>query len=73
MILAGKREPSVSIATCLALALDVSLDWLCGLPRRNAAELAPDEETLLSAYRRSPEVVKEMLLNMAKSAPKDDE
>jgi len=50
-ILNGEREPTVDIAMRLAYALDVSLDWLCGMPPAPDAMLAPDEGELLDSYR----------------------
>lgn len=60
------RSPTLSTACRIALALDVSLDYLGGLiddPRPLSRDelgdvlpgLSSDEETLLEAYRRSDE------------------
>jgi len=50
-ILSGEREPTIDIVVRLAYALDVSVDWLCGLPLADEGALAPDEGELLAAYR----------------------
>jgi len=49
-----RKDPSLSIATMLARALGVSLDWLAGLPKGNPGQLEPDEKHLLDLYRRLP-------------------
>jgi len=46
--------PSVRRAAALAQALDVPLDWLAGLPKRNPKELEPDEEEALGVFRSLP-------------------
>jgi transcriptional regulator with XRE-family HTH domain len=59
MILRGERKnPSVFTIAALAQALDVSIDWLVGLPKRDPTELDPDEADLLALYRqiKSPEL-----------------
>jgi len=50
-IINGEREPTVDIAMRLAYALDVSLDWLCGMPPAPDDPLTPDEGELLASYR----------------------
>ena len=62
MILREERGPSISIAIALARALDVSLDWLAGLPKRNPNELEPDETELLRLYRFLTPEDKEIVL-----------
>ena len=51
MILAGKRSPGTDKLIAIAQALDVSLDWIAGLPPRTPGQLTPDEDELLAAYR----------------------
>lgn len=52
-LLAGERkDPGLSIMMALAKALDVSLDWLAGLPRRAPTELDPMEDKLLTMFRQ---------------------
>lgn len=38
----GRKVPSVDTLIALAQALDVSLDWLCGLPSRPPLSQEPD-------------------------------
>lgn len=47
-----RKDPGLSIMAALAQALDVSLDWLAGLPPRNPDALDPDEAQLVDCYRR---------------------
>ena len=69
MILAGKRSPGTDKLIAIARALDVSLDWLAGLPPRTPGELAPDEEDLLTAYRTLREAGRGgSVLSLAKAA-----
>ena len=51
MILSGQRAPSLRVATALAQALEVSLDWLVGIPQENSGQLMPEEAELLRDYR----------------------
>jgi transcriptional regulator with XRE-family HTH domain len=69
MILAGRREPGIEIAAQLARGIDVSLDWLCGLPERQPNPLSPEEEELLRAFRalRDPDG-RRMTLRMVRAA-----
>lgn len=55
MILNEKRIPAIDIAMRLALALGVSIDWLCGLPVRDPGALSHDETMLLESYRAIPD------------------
>lgn len=51
----GRRnEMGIGAVIEIARALDVSLDWLAGLPKGNPRELEPDEKRLLELYRRLP-------------------
>jgi len=64
MIISGARKaPRVDTLAALAVALDVSLDWLMGLPRRDKEVLQPDEDALLHLYRQiaSPTVRRTVL------------
>jgi transcriptional regulator with XRE-family HTH domain len=71
LILAGKRNPRIDKVIALARGLDVSLDWLCDLPRRESNPETPDEKELLDAYRQiqNPDI-KRMILNSAKDGVK---
>lgn len=51
-ILRGENVPNVDIAAQLAAALNVSLDWLVGLPERQPDALRPEEDQLLRIFRR---------------------
>lgn len=66
-ILSAEKEPGVKIAAQLAAALDVSLDWLCGLPERTPGALAPDEDELLKLYQELPAHGKRAALGSIKS------
>ena len=51
-LLSGEREsPTTKKAIALARALDVSLDWLAGLPPRTPSELTPYEDEMLTEFR----------------------
>lgn len=66
-IINGEREPTVDIAMRLAYALDVSLDWLCGMPPAQDAPLAPDEGELLASYRAiEGEAARAVALNLVR-------
>ena len=52
----------MSIALALARTLDVSLDWLVGLPRQNPKELEPDEAELLRLYQSLAHEDKQVIL-----------
>ena len=62
----GEAVPTVDVAARIAEALDVSLDWLCGLPERQAGALPPDEDELLALYRAMSEVGRGLTLDMAR-------
>ena len=63
MFLNGQRhDMGFSRMAAIARALDVSLDWLAGLPKRNPSELEPDEAELLELYRSLPEYEKPAIL-----------
>lgn len=66
MIVSDQRDPKITTATALARALDVSLDWLCDIQRRQEGELTPDEAEVLDAYRDIPPEVQPMVLNSVK-------
>jgi len=57
-----RRDMGFSSMAKLARALDVSLDWLAGLPKRNPKELEPDEAELLKLYRSLPDYEKPAIL-----------
>jgi transcriptional regulator with XRE-family HTH domain len=66
-IVNGEREPTVDIAVRLAYALDVSLDWLCGLPPAPDSPLEPDEGELLASYRAiTTESARAIALNLVR-------
>lgn len=52
-LVTGDNLPTIERAAKLARALGVSLDWMCDLPPRTIGELAPDEDQLLTYYRRA--------------------
>lgn len=66
MLLSGRREPGLDVAARLACALNVSLDWLCDLPERQAGALPPDEDELLVLYRAMSDVGQSMAIDMAR-------
>lgn len=68
--LTGTREDmGFSLMAAVARALDVSLDWLAGLPPRHSDALQPDEEDLLRAWRAiEDERLRRWLLNAARDA-----
>ena len=66
MVLSEQREVGVDVAARLARALDVSLDWLCDLPERQADTLEPDEDELLVLYRAMSDVGQSMAIDMAR-------
>ncbi len=72
--LAGTRKDmSFELMAQLAQALNVSLDWLAGLPPRNSEALAPDEAELLAQYRRiASSEIRQFIVNAARDAPKRD-
>ena len=49
--ISGESLPRVDRAARLAKALEVSLDWLCGLPSRTPGELTPEEDQLIKWFR----------------------
>jgi len=51
-ILNEGRSPRVDLAARIARALDVELDWLCGLTRREGDALDAEERLMLDAFRR---------------------
>ena len=65
-IVNGERKPGITTVVKLARALDVSLDWLAGLPPREPGALEPDEEELLKAYRELDEAHQGVVLNMVR-------
>ena len=63
MFLNGQRQDmGFSKIRSIACALDVSLDWLAGLPKRDPNELEPDETELLRLYRFLTPEDKEIVL-----------
>jgi transcriptional regulator with XRE-family HTH domain len=67
MIINEQRTPGIDVAVKLARALDVSLDWLAGLPPREKSVLTPDEEELLRLYRALETNMRATLLDVARS------
>ena len=69
MILSGNRaRPSADVVYRLAGALEVSADWLLGLPSRTElGTLPPDEAELLHLYRIIPnQLIKDMMVSNAR-------
>jgi len=63
MFLNGQRQDmGFSKIRSIACALDVSLDWLAGLPKQNPKELEPDEAELVKLYRSLPDYEKPAIL-----------
>ena len=63
MFLNGQRQDTgFSKIRSIACALDVSLDWLAGLPKQNPKELEPDEAELVKLYRSLPDYEKPAIL-----------
>jgi len=56
------RDIGFSKAIAIAKALDISLDWLAGLPKRNPNKLEPDEDELVNLYRLLPDYEKPAIL-----------
>ena len=65
-IIRGLKTPRLDVAAALARALDVSLDWLAGLPPREPGALEPDEEELLKAYKELDDAHQGVVLNMTR-------
>lgn len=65
-VINGKRRLQFVLMIRLARALDVSLDWLAGLPPKEPAVLEPDEEELLKAYRALDEAHRKAVLGLAR-------
>ena len=63
----GESVPTVDIAARLAQTLDVSLDWLVDLPRREPGALTPAEEEWLRMYREMSEPGREVAMGMARA------
>jgi len=61
-----RRDMGFSSMAKLARALDVSLDWLAGLPKRDPNELEPDETELLRLYRCLADDDKRIILGSVK-------
>lgn len=69
MFLSGdRREMGFSKVAALARALDVSLDWLAGMPKRNPGELEPDEKELVRLYRTLPPDGQELMFTTMRVA-----
>ena len=51
----------------VAEALGFSLDWLVGMPKRNANDLEPDEQFLLDIYRSVDPAAKAVIRDSAES------
>lgn len=69
----GKQSPSLSVLVALAQALDVSLDWLAGLPKRDPQELDPIEDKLLASFRKiEDEDVRQLVLGFVEQQIKID-
>ncbi len=65
-IVNGKRSPGFEYVIPIARALDVSLDWLAGLPPKEPGALEPDEEELLKAYQALDEAHRKVVLDMVR-------
>lgn len=66
-ILRERKMPRLDIAAALARALDVSLDWLAGLPERHPEALAPDEAELLRLYRQLNKTDRGIVIGLARN------
>jgi transcriptional regulator with XRE-family HTH domain len=56
MLISGERKkPSFAAAVKIATALNVSLEWLAGIPPKDKTVLSPDEEYVIQLYRSIPE------------------
>ena len=51
----------------IATVLGFSLDWLVGMPKRNANDLEPDEQFLLDIYRSVDPAAKAVIRDSAES------
>ena len=69
-IIRGLKTPRLDVAMALARALDVSLDWLAGLPPREPGVLQPDEEELVKAYRALDDAHQSAVLGLARDLGK---
>lgn len=65
-VIRGLKTPRLDVAMALARALDVSLDWLAGLPPQEPGILEPDEEELLKAYKALDEAHRKVVLGLAR-------
>lgn len=66
-IINADRRPRFELMIPLARALDVSLDWLAGLPPREPEALEPDEDELLRVYRSMDKSHKDAMLSLGRS------
>ncbi len=65
-IINAERRPRFELMIPLARALDVSLDWLAGLPPKEPGVLEPDEEELLKAYQALDDAHRKVVLDMVR-------
>ena len=68
-----ERDIGFTSAIAIACALDVSLNWLAGLPDGQPEALMPDEAFLLDLYRQADEPSRKMIIVMAKAAAKRED
>lgn len=55
MLLSGERDkPSFKAVVAIARTLNVSLEWLAGIPPKDKTVLSPEEEYVIQLYRSIP-------------------